>query len=114
MRSGSAFEDLNRVALAELHDRFLPVGTAADGLAHALLLAAHVRRPHASDFHAEELLDGRANLRLGGIGVHLEGVLPAILIRRRALFGDERADNGLMQRRHLTLPSSWPTSSRPA
>ena len=70
--------------------------TVSDGLPHALLLPAHVRRPDAGDLHAEELLDRRADLRLRRVGMHLEGVFAAVLIRRRALLGDQRAHDGAM------------------
>src|SRR3569833_1841653 len=98
MRSGSAFEDLNRIALAELYDRLFPIRLAADVVADALGLAALVRRPHAGHLPTEQLLDGRAELRLRGVGMHLELVLAAVLIGGRRLLGDDwtydRAMNG--------------------
>src|SRR3954469_8363248 len=100
-----AFEDLDRISLTELHDRLLPVGATADVVAHALRLAALIGRPDASDFHAEELLDRCADLRLRRVGVNFERVLAALLISRRGLLGDDRADDGAMDRRHLLLPS---------
>src|SRR4051812_27547263 len=99
-----AFEDLDRVSLAELHDRLLPVGTTTDVGAHALGLAALVGRPDAGDLHAEELLDRSADLRLRRVGVDFERVLAALLISRRGLLGDDRADDGAVNRRHGLLP----------
>src|SRR5678815_4019387 len=100
-----ALEDLDRIALAERHDRFFPIGTTADVAAHALFLAAHVRRPYAGDFHAEQLLDRRADLRLRRVRMNLEGVLAFRLIRGRCLFGDDRPHDGPMEGRHgLLLP----------
>src|SRR6476661_2322584 len=105
MLSRLAFEDLDGVARAELHDRLLPVGATAHGLAHALFLTALVGRPDARDLHAEELLDRLADLRLRRVGMNFERVFAALLISRRGLLGDERADDGTMDRRHLLLPS---------
>jgi hypothetical protein len=44
------------------------------GAAVALALALAVQRVHLGDLHAEDRLDGVADLGLGGVGVHLEGV----------------------------------------
>src|SRR5262245_55977816 len=93
---GSALEDLDRIALTERDDRLFPVRTTTDASTHALFLAAHVRGPDASHFHAEQLLDRRANLRLRCVGMHFEGVLAAILIRGRALLGDQRTHDSAM------------------
>src|SRR6185436_14100567 len=100
-----AFEDLDRITLTELHDRFLPVGATADVVAHALRLAALIGRPDAGDLHAEELLDRFADLRLRRVGVDFERVLAALLISRRGLLGDDRADDGAVNRGHLLLAS---------
>src|SRR5215207_7467634 len=56
----SALEDVD-LALTEGHDRLFPVLARADRLAHALRLAALVRRPHAGDLHAEQRLDRLAD-----------------------------------------------------
>src|SRR3954469_10019987 len=100
-----AFEDLDRVSLAELHDRLLPVGTTSDVGAHALGLAALVGGPDAGDLHAEELLDRQADLRLRRVGVDFERVLAALLVTEGCLLGHDRADDGAMDRRHLLLAS---------
>jgi len=68
MRSLS-LEDLDRVPITERHDGLLPVWTVSDGLPHALLLPAHVRRPDAGDLHTEELLDGSASIDLSPYGI---------------------------------------------
>src|ERR1043165_6780694 len=94
-----AVEDLDLVALAELHDRLLPVGTTADVGAHALGLAALVGRPDAGDSDAEELLDRGADLRLRRVGVDFERVFAALLVAERRLLGHDRADDGAMNRR---------------
>src|SRR5829696_342994 len=100
---GSALEDLDLVAFRELHDRPLPVRLAPDALPHPLVLPAVVRRPHSGHLDAEQRLNGLANLQLVGVGVHLEVVLPAVLVRDRARFGDERPHDGAMKRRHRLL-----------
>src|SRR5205814_9788605 len=91
-----ALEDLDRIALAELHDRLFPARPTADELAHALFLPALIRGPHVGHLHAEQLLDGRANLRLRRIRMDLKRVLAAVLIRRRGLLGDQGTDDGLV------------------
>src|SRR5512146_1556449 len=107
MRSLSGLEHLfDRLALAELHDRLLPVRTATDRASHALLLAALVRGPDTGDVYAEQLLDRGADLRLGRVGVHLEGVFPARHVRCRGLLGDQRPHDGAMECRHRLLPPS--------
>src|SRR3954462_510669 len=96
-----AFEDLDRVSLAGLHNPLLPVGTTTGRLAHALFLAALIGRPDAGDLHAEELLDRGADLRLRRVGVNFKSVLAALLISRRGLLGDDRAHDRAMNRWHL-------------
>src|SRR6185369_12250870 len=98
-----ALEDLDLVAVGELDDRPLPVRLAPDALPHPLRLAAMVRRPHPGHLDAEQRLDGLANLQLVGVGVHLEVVLPTVLVRDRARFGDERSHDRAMKRRHRLL-----------
>src|SRR5215207_1828877 len=111
---GSALEDLDLVAVGELDDRPLPVRLAPDVLAHPLVLPAVVRRPHPGHLDAEQRLDGLANLQLVGVGMHLEVVLPAVLIGDRARFRDERPHDRAMKRRHRSTSPSWWTSSRPS
>src|SRR2546423_2203695 len=71
-------EDLDRVALAELHDRLLPAGPRAAVHAAALRLRLHHRDVDALDLDIEQLLDGLADLRLVGVGVDAEAVLPLV------------------------------------
>src|SRR5688500_5224703 len=104
MRLTLEAERLDRVSFPELHDRLLPVGPAADGAAHAAGLAPLLCGPDTGDLHSPELLDGLADRRLRGIGVYFERVLAALLIGHRALLGDDRADNGLIQRWHCLRP----------
>src|SRR3569623_1528041 len=95
----SALEDVDRVdrfALAERHDCLFPMRLATGRLAYALRLAALVRRPHTRDVHGEQLLDRAPDVRLRRVGVHLDRVLAALLIRRRALLGDDRADDRIV------------------
>ena len=110
----SALEDLDRVAVGELHDRLLPVAACARRSSPCrFVLAALVRRPHArspSRRTAARSPRGSAACR---VGVHLEGVLAAILIRRRALLGDERPHDRAMKRRHRLLPLLLGATSSP-
>src|ERR1043166_3234141 len=98
-------EDGDRIALAELHNRLLPIRAVARRLPHAAELSPLLRRPHAGDLHAEELLDGLPDLRLGSVGMDLERVLGAILIGGRRLLGDVRTDDRAIERRHGLLAS---------
>src|SRR5688572_11369378 len=102
----SALEHWDRIALAELHDRLFPVWPAAGRATHALLLAALIRRPHTRHLDPEQLLDRRADLRLRRVGVHLERVLAALLVRGRALLGDQRPHDRAVNRnrRHWSAP----------
>src|SRR6185503_21164405 len=104
MGSRLTFEDLDRVAFAEFYNGLLPVRTTVDVVAHELRLAALVGPPDPGDLHAEELLDRGADLRLRRVGVDFERVFAALLITRRGLLGDDRADDGAMNRRHRLLP----------
>src|SRR5688500_7921146 len=96
---GSALESVafDGVALAERHDRLLPVRAGARlGLSNAARLAARVHRVHGRDLHSEQPLDRLANRRLGRVGRNFEHVFPARLVRRRGALGDDRADDGAM------------------
>src|SRR5919198_842924 len=69
---GGPLEDLDPVALAELHDRLLPAGLRSLVVAAALRLRLHLDDVHALDLDVEELLDGLADLRLVRLRMHAE------------------------------------------
>jgi hypothetical protein len=71
--------------------------TTTDLLSNPALLSALVGSPDARDLHAEQFLDGGADGRLGRIARDAERVFAALLIRRRALLGDDRADDCAMK-----------------
>src|SRR5688500_7553944 len=104
MRLTLEAERLDRVSFAELHDRLLPVGPAAHRAADAAGLPPLLRGPHSRHLHTPELLDRLADRRLRRFGMNLERVLAPLLVRHRALLGDDRADDGLIQRRHGLRP----------
>src|SRR5512134_3335838 len=60
----SPLEDLDRLALAELHDRLLPAGLAAADQPAPLRLRPHLDDVHALHLDLEELLDRLPDLRL--------------------------------------------------
>src|SRR5438874_3002488 len=110
----SALEHLDRVALLEGHDRLLPRRPAAHVAAIALPLGAHHQRPHVRYGHLEQRLDGRADLRLGGLCLHAERVLLAGLKRRRGFLGDHRPDDQMVLFRHPRPPPSRSRRPPPA
>src|SRR5947208_2432526 len=101
----SPLEDLDRVTLAELHDRLLPAwAPALDVVAH-LRLRRYLDDVHRHDLDAEELLDGLPDLRLVRVLVNLERVL-AVLDQAVALLRHDRSKEHLVwMERHLGDPS---------
>src|SRR5215208_2193020 len=85
-----AFEEGDRLALLQRDDGLLPVRTAADVPADALVLAARDGGADAGDVHGEDLLHGVLHLDLRRVAVHLERVLTIRLSRALGLLGDER------------------------
>src|SRR3954469_24524347 len=76
----------------ELDDGLLPRAAAARRVAAALRLRLDAHRAHLEHAHAEDLLDGLADLRLVRVVVDAERVF----VRREqrvALLGDDRADD---------------------
>src|SRR5690242_4057193 len=111
----SALEHLDRVALFQAHDRLLPCRPAPDR-AVTLALGSHHERAHVRHGDVEQRLDRRADLRLGGPGVHPERVFLARLERGRRLLGDHRAHDQPMLVRHPRPPSAprWLRPRAPA
>src|SRR5439155_2842585 len=71
-------EDLDAVALAELHDRLLPARLLAAVCAAPLRLRLHHRDVDALHLDVEQLLDGLADLRLVRVRMDVEAVLPLV------------------------------------
>src|SRR5512137_1915954 len=90
-------EECDGVAVLEGHDGLLPVGAAAQEAADALVLPAGDVRAHAGDLDPEELLHRALHLDLGGLAVHLEGVLPARLPGPLRLLADDGADDDVLR-----------------
>src|SRR4051812_42592155 len=89
-----ALEDRDGLPRRDLHDGLLPRPRAAGRVPAPLGLGLHGHRADLDHVDLEELLDGLADLRLVGAGVHPERVL----VRRRedvALLADDRADDDL-------------------
>src|SRR5207302_10392444 len=74
LEGAEALEDRDRLALAHLHDGLLPRPCATARRAAALGLGLDAERPHLDHVHAEERLDGLADLRLVRVGVDAERV----------------------------------------
>src|SRR2546423_497217 len=116
----SSFEDLDRLAGADLDDRLLPAGLAAADDAAALRLRAHLDHVHALDVDAEQLLDRLADLRLVRIRVDAEGVTVVLLDLLVALLGDHRREQDFVgmeaheARSWTTSSAAWLTSSERA
>src|SRR6185312_69084 len=100
----SALEHGDRVAVLERDDCLLPALGGALDPAPSDLVPPHLHGADGGDGHRKERLDGGPDLVLVGLGVHLEGVLLARLVGRRALLGDHRTDHDLVQRGHLLVP----------
>src|SRR5439155_19208015 len=102
------FEDLDLVALFELHDRLLPARPAAAREPAALRLGLHLEDVHALHLDAEELLDRLADLRLVSVLVHPERVL-AVGDERVALLRHDRSEEDLVRMQaHSARPSPAP------
>src|SRR5829696_6246892 len=106
----SPLEDLDRVALAHLHDGLLPAGARALRHPAPLRLRLHLDDVHVLDVHLEQLLHGLADLRLVRVLVDLEGVL-AVADQAVALLGDDRREQHLvrMEAHQEALP--WTSGS---
>src|SRR6059036_2152307 len=77
----SALEYLDRVTLLEGDDRFLPGRPPARVATEGTALGAHDHGADVGHGDLEQRLDRRADLRLGRLRVHPEGVLLAGLVR---------------------------------
>src|SRR3954447_12651425 len=88
------FEELDRVVLVQLDDRLLPLARAPCGEAAPLRLGADVDGAHVLHAHAEDLLDGLADLRLVRLRVDAERVLVRGQ-QRVGLLADDRLDQDL-------------------
>src|SRR4051794_35647811 len=87
-----ALEELDVVVRVELDDGLLPRAAAARRVAAALRLRLHAHRAHVEHPHAEDLLDGLADLRLVRPVVDAERVLVG-REQRVALLGHDRLDD---------------------
>src|SRR5689334_14543607 len=99
-----SFEDLDRLALADLDDRLLPAGLAAGAHAAALRLRLDLDDVHGLDVDAEQLLDGLPDLCLVGVGMHTERVLLALDQLVALLRHHRREENLVGMQAHCALP----------
>src|SRR5436190_6781201 len=115
-----SFEDLDRLAGPDLHDRLLPAGLAALDEPTALRLRADLDDVHALDVHVEQLLDGLPDLGLVRVRVDAERVAMVALDLFVALLRDHRCEQDLVgMEAHEALTSTapraaWLTSSERA
>src|SRR2546423_1933258 len=100
----SPLEDLDRVALAHLHDGLLPARPRAAVEAGRLRLRLALRAVHALGLHVEELLDGLPHLGLVRPRVHAEGVLAVGDQRVALLAHDRREEHFVRMQAHEALP----------
>src|SRR2546425_7961088 len=98
-----SFEDLDRVAGAQLHDGLLPALAGALECTAPLRLRLNLDHVDARDLDVEELFDRLADLRLVRIGVDPERVAPARRVRIR-LLADDRGEDDLARVHLLSLP----------
>src|SRR5215831_11851356 len=100
---------VDAVALFEGHDRALGVRLRAVIAAEHLVLALAHQRVDALDLDVEQLLHRFLDLRLGGLGLHLEQHL-VVLGGERRLFGHDGSDDDVVMagidRLHLKRASS--------
>src|SRR6266446_8990997 len=88
---------VDRLPLDQAHVRLFPVLGAACALAEAAHLARLVDDMHTRDLDVEHELDRLADVGLGRIAAHTEGVLVVVLHRERGLLGDVRGDQNTHQ-----------------
>src|SRR5581483_2569810 len=103
-----SFEDLDRVAGAQLHDGLLPAGARAPVEAAALRLCRHRDDVDARHLDVEQLLDRLPDLRLVRVAVNLERVAATRRALVRLLRDDGREDD-LARVHQLALP--WTSGS---
>src|SRR5690606_2437782 len=99
----SALEHGERLAVLQRDDGLLPARSDATGLGPGNRVAAHLDGADRHRVHPEALLERLADLRLGGVRMHLEDVLAAILPGGRALLGDQRLHHDPVQVGHQAL-----------
>src|SRR6187551_1920932 len=91
---GGPLEDLDLVALAQLHDGLFPARLRALVVAAPLGLGLHLDDVHALDLDVEELLHRLADLCLVRLRVDAERIF-VVLDQAVALLGDHRGDEDL-------------------
>src|SRR5262245_33651507 len=112
-----SLEELDRLALGQLHDRLLPRRLLAHEAPDPAGLARRPQGPHVEHADAEELLHRAADLVLVGARVDGEGDEVLLLAPDVALLGHERAPDHVVQvharssrfassRRHSTASSA--------
>src|SRR3972149_4827769 len=85
-----SLEELDRLALGQLHDRLLPGGLPPGEAAAAPRLARHPHRPYVPALHLEDLLDRLPDLVFVGARIDREGHEVLLLATDVALLGDQR------------------------
>src|SRR5690242_14147230 len=100
----STLEHGDRVAVLERDHGLLPPDRGSANPAARHRVAAHLHGADAGGRDAEQFLQRVTDLVLVRLGVHLEGVHLAGLVRRRALLGDHGPDDDLVQGGHYFFP----------
>src|SRR5438105_9040702 len=102
----SALEHRDRVALFQSDDRLFPGRPPPDIAPVAAALGAHDHGAYGGHVDLEQRLDRRPDLRLGRFRMHPKRVFLARPVSRRRLLGHDGRDDGVVQLRHRTPPSS--------
>src|SRR5438445_11688637 len=99
-------EDLDRVALAQLHDRLLPARPLPAVRTTALRLRLHHQDVHPLDLDVEQLLDRLPDLCLVRVWMDVEAVLP-LLDAAVGLLGHDGSEQhlvGMQTHRFASIP----------
>src|SRR5690606_15673916 len=99
----STLEDGERIAVLQRDDGLLPARRDATGLRPGHRVAAHLHRADRDRRHSEQLAECFADLRLGGVRMHLEDVLTALLPGGGTLLGDQRLHHDAVEVGHQAL-----------
>src|SRR5581483_5772 len=89
--------EVDLLARLQAHEGFLPVVAAADKAAEALFLAPDIRHLHALDLDLEHQLDGRLDLRFGGVRCDPKDHLRVLVGDEGALLGHHGREQHLHQ-----------------
>src|SRR5436305_6741222 len=99
--------ELDLLALREGHDRFFPVGTAAQRTADAFLLSGIVAGVHIDHFLLEQTLHCVFDLSLVRAGTDPKNVLVMFFAQKGRLLGERRRFDYFVRFPHCNLSASF-------